>query len=373
MPAGHQNPQPLQLSLEGIYSPVATRVASFSISNRRYLGSKFKLGPFIKAVIKDNCPSFESFADLFAGTGAVSFMFRGKRLIINDILCANHVCHIAWFSPEHCSKAKLEKFATRYASPRTPLELSGSGATYMAESYGDTYFSESNCRTIGFIRQDIEDNFAAGLLNKRERCVLLTSLIYAADKIANTCGHYDAYRKNGDLDKKLTFALPAVDFEGTSLNADNELYVEDAKELARRLCFDVVYLDPPYNSRQYCTSYHVLENLTRWQKPRVFGVARKHEMPHLKSDWCTQKASAAFEDLILHLDAHSIVLSYNNMAQKGNERSNAKITDEQIMSILSQRGKTQVFSTKYKAFSAGKPSAADAKQNEERLFVCNCR
>ena len=42
------------------------------INNRRYLGNKYKLLPFITKVVNDECSDIESVADIFAGTGAVT-------------------------------------------------------------------------------------------------------------------------------------------------------------------------------------------------------------------------------------------------------------------------------------------------------------
>ena len=89
----------------------------------------------------------------------------------------------------------------------------------------------------------------------------------------------------------------------------------------------------------------------------------------LKSEYCTKKATAAFENLIESIHARYILLSYNNMANKGNDRSNAKISDEDIMRILEKKGEVKVFSEDYKAFSTGK---SDIVANQERLFLCKC-
>ena len=116
-------------------------------------------------------------------------------------------------------------------------------------------------------------------------------------------------------------------------------------------------------------TYHLLENVARWEKPEVEGVARKMDRTALKSDYCTSNAAKAFEDLVDNIQARYILLSYNNMAGKGNERSNAKITDQDILRILGKKGEVQVFSESYKAFSAGKSRISG---NEERLFLCKC-
>ena len=57
------------------------------------------------------------------------------------------------------------------------------------------------------------------------------------------------------------------------------------------------------------------------------------------------------------------------MSKKGNDRSNAKISDDDILRILNAKGEVQVFSESYKAFTTGK---SDIQDNEERLFLCIC-
>lgn len=337
---------------ESLYSTI-------SINNRRYLGNKYKLNKFIKKVINKECGCFDTFADLFAGTGAVAAMFQDKHLIVNDLLYSNYVCHQTWFGYESYSQEIIINFIKKYN------EILVTADNYMSKNYSNTYFSKKNCKKIGFIREDIEKNFKSNNLNNREKCILITSLLYAMDKIANTCGHYDAYRKNGELDKKLELMIP--DIEKT--NFSNEIYNEDINKLVKVVKADVVYLDPPYNSRQYCDAYHLLENVARWEKPEVIGIAKKMDRTPLKSDYCTQSAVFAFEDLIKNIDAKYIVLSYNNMAEKGNDRSNAKLPDSEILRILKAKGTVNVFSHHYKAFSTGKSSI---EENAERLFVCKC-
>ena len=77
------------------------------INNRRYLGNKYKLLPFITNIISSECGDFESFADIFAGTGAVSSAYTDKKLYTNDILYSNYVCHLTWFSNDIFDIKKL--------------------------------------------------------------------------------------------------------------------------------------------------------------------------------------------------------------------------------------------------------------------------
>ena len=142
--------------------------------------------------------------------------------------------------------------------------------------------------------------------------------------------------------------------------------IEDTNELVKNIYADVVYIDPPYNSRQYCDAYHLIENIARWEKPEVYGVARKMDRSALKSKYCTRSAPKVFEDLIKNLNAKYIVVSYNNMANKGNDRSNARISDSQILDILKSKGSVKTFSEQFKAFTTGKSERLD---NEERFIA----
>ena len=236
----------------------------------------------------------------------------------------------------------------------------------MSINFSDTYFCAEDCSKIGFIREDIERRYKIGEISLREKAILITSLLYAMDKIAKTCGHYDAYRKGVEFDTHLELSLPKA---WQNNNPGNKCFNMDSNELATNISADLIYIDPPYNSRQYCDAYHLLENVARWEKPKVHGVAKKMDRSALKSKYCTKSATSTFEDLIIKLNCRYILLSYNNMAEKGNGRSNAKISDADIYRILGEKGRVKVFSEEYKAFTTGK---SDIEDNRERLFLCMC-
>ena len=331
------------------------------INNRRYLGNKYKLLPFIKRVVDTECRNIESVADIFAGTGAVSSAFVDDKIIItNDLMYSNYICNYAWFSGQSYKPQVVIDYVVKYN------QLENLEDNYMSENFGNTYFSIEDCLRIGFIREDIENNFKSGKINKRERAILITSLLYAMDKIANTCGHYDAYRKNVKFEKSLELFVPLAKVQN---NENNLCFNMDANDLVKNIYADLVYIDPPYNSRQYCDAYHLLENVALWQKPEVHGVARKMDRKNMKSQYCTKNATLVFEQLINDINAKYILFSYNNMETKGNDRSNAKIADSDIMRILNDKGEVKVFEEDYKPFTTGK---SDIKGNKERLFLCEC-
>ncbi len=326
------------------------------IQSRRYLGNKFKLLNFIREIVEKRCKEYKSFCDIFAGTGVVGNEFNHSdvRIISNELLYSNYVSLCAWLSPGQFDRAKIAEYIHMLNNIRPVKE------NYVSHYFGGTYFTIDNARKIGAIREKIEEL----TLRFKEKCILLTSLLYAMDKVANTCGHYDAFRKT--LDTTTPIRLLAPDIRQDE-NKRNEIHHEDANGLIRKIKMDVLYIDPPYNSRHYCDSYHLLENIITWKKPKTFGVARKMLRSDLKSQYCLKEAPKAFDDLISNADCRYILVSYNNMAGKGNQRSNARIKDEEIIRILSKRGGTEIFETKFKRFTTGK---SKIEGHTERVFFC---
>lgn len=331
---------------------------TISIKNRRYMGSKAKLTDWIMDVILKNTENVHSFCDIFAGTGVVAnaSINRFDHIIINDFLCSNNVIYRAFFGNGTFDKHKLKNILSAYNS----INASELPENYFSVNFGGKYFEKDLAKLTGYIRQDIENRKEK--LTSKEYYILLATLIYNIDRYANTVGHFDAYiKKEIPYKKFILFPIAAHSYNNVSI------YQEDANVLAKKIESDVVYVDPPYNSRQYCDAYHVYENLIRWEKPDLTGVALKFKQADKKSSYCTHNAIKAFDNLVQNLNARYIVLSYNNMAQKGNGRSNAKMDDGDILTVLNKRGTVMLYAQEHKAFSAGK---SDISNHKERLFLC---
>lgn len=331
------------------------------IHNRRFLGNKNKLLGFIGDIVADKCRGYYTFCDIFAGTGVVGQYFNrpDTKIISNDILDSSFTSLQCWLGTKNYNRDKISN-TIEYLNSLEPKK-----ENYVSENFGNSYFTKENAQKIGAIRDEIEKLNNKGEVSKEEKNVLLTSLVYAIDKVANTVGHYEAYRKKLDTIQGLRLLVPDIDVKN---NANNEIYQKDANQLVREIKCDVIYIDPPYNSRQYGDSYHLLENIITWQKPRVEGVAKKMvNRDHLKSRYCLKGADNAFEDLIQNAKTKHILVSYNNTGEKKNERSNAKIPDERIFAILKNKGDVEVFERDYKGFTAGK---SDTAGHTERVFYC---
>ena len=345
---------PIQLSLAG-----TTHIRTFAQHSRRYLGNKHKLIQFIREIVAAKCPRYQSVADVFAGTGVVGAAFNAPdmRILTNDLLLSNYVCLDTFLGAQVDRHRRIVEMVDHLN--HIPLGKTN----YFSYHFGGRYFSQENARKIGSIRTEIDRIVA----DDTEKNILLCALVYAVDKVANTVGHYDAYRKRMDMLQSVQLAVPAIDVNS---NSNNEIYCEDANQLIRRIDCDVLYIDPPYNSRQYSDTYHLLENLTAWEKPAVKGVACKMDRSHIKSRYCINDAANALADLVQHASCRHILLSYNNTGDAMNGRSNARITDAEIMDILAAKGDVEIFSQQHKAFTTGKNVAED---NAERVFYCRVK
>ncbi len=323
----------------------------YDILNRRYTGSKAQLVEWITDLAKEYCPG-NSFLDLFGGTGvvanAVSELY--DTVAVNDFLPSNFAVYQAFFGKGRFSQRKLEKLILSFNA----LEGGKLPDNYFSVNFGDRYFSKDNAKKIGYIREYLDKNKSD--LSPREYWILVASLMYSADKVANTVGHYDAFF--GEMKNRGDFVLRQI----KPKNSDKfKIYCDDANRLVKKVGADVVYIDPPYNSRQYSRFYHVLDNLVTWAKPELFGVARK-PAPENMSEYSKTSAKKAFEDLIKNLDCKYIMVSYNNTYNPKSNSSKNKITLEEIEEILNARGTTIAHQKSHKHFNAGNTKFNDHKE-----------
>lgn len=328
----------------------------FDLESRRYIGNKAKLTRWIMNIINEHTGGFNSFFDVFAGTASVSkaAIPYADKIIMNDFLSSNNIIYQAFFADGIFDMDKLYSIIKYYNS----IEPDSVRDNYFSDNFGDKFFDYRNSKLIGYIREDIERKRYD--LTPKEYAILLASLIYSIDKIANTVGHFDAYIKKG-----ITYHPLSLQLIKPLKPKSVEIYKEDSNVLVRNIIADVAYIDPPYNSRQYSRFYHIYENLVEWKKPELFGVAMKPKAQNM-STYCTSRAPATFRDLIQDLNVKYIAVSYNNTYDSKSGSSKNKITLEQIKSILEERGNTIVYDCAHRCFNTGKTEFADHK---ELLFI----
>jgi adenine-specific DNA-methyltransferase len=320
--------------------------APFRPFTRKYLGSKRLLREWIADSICAAAGTPRVFLDGFFGTGAVGFAMarRGAvRITAVDTLRSN--CAI------------LRGFTVE--SPRAPAlmdRLNGlsPASGYVTANYAGSYFTVENCMRMDAVREEIARLRCAGQINAAEHDTLLASFLLAADRVANTLGQYDAFLKNigSDsmvdgrhlVDERVRTPFLLRPLESMPLAAF-EVIEEDMISAAPRLAADVAYYDPPYNGRQYCDNYHVLENLARWEKPPLFGKTRKFDRTGLRSPFSRRaEAAGALRSLAAATRAPHLFLSYS---------SEGILSREEILGILGERGSVSVREIPYPVFGNG--------------------
>jgi adenine-specific DNA-methyltransferase len=160
--------------------------------------------------------------------------------------------------------------------------------------------------------------------------------------VSNTSGTYGSYLKfwESRSQKRLTLSVPPLVFGGR----DHRAFQTDGVDLLRDISADVVYLDPPYNARQYAPNYHILETIARWDNPKVYGKSGLRPYQREKSAWCRQdSALAALQNAACTADARLFLLSYN---------SEGIMPDEAIREVLSARGKVTVHEQPYRRYKS---------------------
>jgi adenine-specific DNA-methyltransferase len=177
------------------------------------------------------------------------------------------------------------------------------------------YFTRENAERIDAVRTTLHAWHDAGLIGDDAYYLLLAALIEGADRVANTAGVYAAFIKswqpNALRPLQLTPVFPMNGVPGSSA------YRADAVEVARSLGpIDLLYVDPPYNTRQYPGYYHVPELIARgWsdKAPTLRGKTGLLPADGQRSAWCSaRRVRNALRDLLDATRARHVLVSYNS-------------------------------------------------------------
>ena len=233
-----------------------------------YIGSKFKLSSWIRdeiCKVVGNDLSQKIFCDIFAGTGIVGRTFKAyvKKVIANDIEPYSYV-----LNKNYIGNHKILRQTDDLINKLNDLKPIEYGFIYKNYCFGSgsgrQYFSDENGQKIDTVRQEIESWHKIGKITDEFYYFLLASLIESADKVANTASVYGAFLKNIKASALKPFVLEAAKFEISDNTHD--VYQLDANKLIRKIDGDILYLDPPYNARQYGANYHLLNTIALYDE-----------------------------------------------------------------------------------------------------------
>ena len=349
----------------------------------RYYGCKRKLLDFIsEGVTRTGINGGSVFCDLFSGTTTVAKYFKQKGFTVyaNDFLEFSYSLARAYIQNNNYPKFKglkhivpgLNGSEQNIATVIPFLNNLRPKKGFIYKNYcpGGTehlgsprmYFTNINGMKIDAIREKIQEWKEQNVINNNEFYILLTALIEAVPFVANISGNYAAYLKHWDprTHKRLILDVPQI------LESDkrNKAFKQDANKLIKRIHSDILYLDPPYNARQYAGNYFLLELIAEgWfdhTKPNIYGKTGMRPYENQKSKYCQKNnVLKVFADLVENADTRFILLNYND---------EGLLSEEEISTVLVRRGEVNIFRKTHRRYKSINQKPADRSSVKEKLY-----
>jgi len=333
-----------------------------------YIGSKYQLLDWILTSIKEKT-GWASFSgrrigDLFAGTGIVSHTFRslGATVLSNDRELFSSIITQAFTVSTYTDRCKqlIEQFQEEAKTATTVGYITRHYSPY--EGQERMFFTVRNAQSIDFLRQRIEE--IRPTVTPQEYIFLLASLLVSADAVSNVPAVYGCYLKKFKAKANKPLVLTPVHTEATVPPSGSQTMNLDVLDprLLTTVDANLIYLDPPYNERQYSKNYFPLNMIAK------DPVALQAEAP-LKgktgiptdcflSPLCQKKTvQASLETLFRELKAEWIVMSYN---------SESLVAKDTVLEIMKKYGTASVVEREYKRFKSFEYN--EDKEIKEYLF-----
>lgn len=346
----------------------------------RYIGNKTKLLEWIYTVSRENGLKEEmSVFDCFAGTGAVgehfkskghkvyssdimyfSFILQKARIEISDQLKFEYFCHASKKNDLKLIENRINKYFKNLPLIETGFVYTTYSPTGSSEKgVKRMYFTDIVGKRIDTIRVEIERLFQNALIDEYEYFYLIACLIYTTSFYSNTAGVYGAFHKTWDPRALKDFNLRFIPISYS--NRKNKVFLGDSSKLIKDIDCDVLYMDPPYNSRQYAPNYHVLESISRYDYPEVSGVSGMRDYSNQKSDFCIKKkASEALNYMVHNTSAKIVLLSYND---------EGLLSKEEISEVLSRYGSVSSIYKDHLRYKSKNLRSEVRKMVKEKLYI----
>jgi len=318
----------------------------------RYIGNKTRLLPFILRTLEREKIAVGSVHDAFAGTASVSRALKseGWRVYSSDLLMSSYVFQRAYvvadsadpsigeMAKELAEVPPVTSFISRHFSP-------AGGST----SAGRMYFTPENAGRIDASREMLEKWRKERALRDDDYYLLLAAIIEGADRVANTAGVYASYMKRWQPNARRALEIvPELPVAG---KVPARAYLMDAADAAKEVGeVDLLYIDPPYNSRQYVAYYHIPEILARgWSDtaPAIRGKVGLLAGEEGRSQWSHgRRVQRLFSGLLADSGAKYALVSFNS---EGHLKPEAL---ESLLGKASADGKVSRFSQRYRRYRA---------------------
>jgi len=341
--------------IQMIHNPTTTTVEIPKIKRLNYIGSKFQLLDWITQNILEHTKwtSLEDkiIADLFAGTGVVSYHFRNLNSIVisNDSELYSHIITFAFTKSCFTEKCReiidyIQKeiqdneyintfgFITKHYSPFNSNERK--------------FFTVDNAQRIDYIRNRIE--ILKETISLEEYYFILASLLISADAVSNVPAVYGCYLKNFKVKAMKDLILLPIHTNTILPRSGTNTFHSDVlnTEFLSSFETDLVYLDPPYNERQYSKNYFPLNVIAKnlfIEEPVLKGKTGIPTDCFISSFCKKAEVEKSFDLLFSQLKTKWIFLSYN---------SESLLSKEKILELMGKYGEASFVERGYKRFKS---------------------
>lgn len=349
----------------------------------RYIGNKENILATIFSILQKNDVYGKTFFDFFSGTANVGKFFKEKNYQVSssDILYLSFCLQKAYI--ENNAEPSFENLLNNLQNLNsenlfsTPLDIvvnylnSLTGVEgFIYKNYTPTgtenlpmqrmYFIDENGKRIDAIRLKIEDWKNKSLISENEYFILLACLIETIGFYSNVAGVYATFHKAWDPRALKPLTMRTIQILNN--NQKNVVYNDDSMNLLDKIDVDILYLDPPYNERQYAPNYHILETIAKYDEPELRGVTGMRDYASQKSRFCNP--NTALEDLekiAKNAKYKNLVLSYN---------SEGIMSPEKIIKTLKQCGSVKLEQFEYARFKSNNNGLARTKKTVyEQLYI----
>lgn len=350
----------------------------------RYIGNKENIINKIYNILLDNNVEGEKFFDFFSGTTNVARFYKdlGYTVESSDVMYMSYCLQKAYIENNEEPLFKkiiqtLPQQSMGYKLFASPLDTVVDYLNQIPDVKGfiynnytpegtkeleqpRMYFSNENGLRIDAIRQQIETWNKEELLSDTEYYILLTCLIETVSFYANVAGVYAAFHKKWDPRAIKRLELRTIKIHNNK--KINKVYNSNSLDLLEFIDTDILYLDPPYNERQYLPNYHLVETIAKYDNPKIKGVTGMREYENKKSTFCNAKTALRdLETIIKTAKYKYLIMSYN---------SEGIMPQEEIINMMSKYGTVKLEQFQYARFKSNNNGLSKTKKHiYEQLYI----
>lgn len=317
----------------------------------RYIGSKGASLPMIHDVVEQYAPFAASICDPFAGTCTVarSFKARGFSVHTGDSLMISYLhqkVHIGLTEkpgPDDLGGRTLSDVLTllNALEPHHGLVTEQYSCKGVAQR---SFFTPENAMKLDAVLGWLKEESLSDRLTESGHSYLTLCAIEAMDRVANTAGTYYAYLKTFGRKSSKNIEIKPIEITNSDKGAAHSIEKCDARDVVRNSVCDVLYLDPPYNRRNYSAYYHLPESVALGEMSVPTGRSGVPKRPLIDSPFYhREKAASALNEIVRGTNAKVIIFHYTR---------DGIIEHDEAVSTLSEWGRTVWHDSDVRSYSS---------------------